>query len=481
MGMHHPLWATLLLSVSIAAQDGLREQELRLHTAASQSLLAFARVAEGSKMYARAKQVYEQVLAHYDAENKPATAALAQAGREWTDQGTLAQRRSLDQAWAIVAKKLAGQHRELGLAMVAADELVRGPHHLQRCLAFDPNDTAAHQALGHESWNGFYGTPEQIAFCKRIAAIEERAKELATTGFEVTTLAAGKAPSEFAAARLTVVGARTRQWQVWTTSPADAVAGAAAQWAERGQELLDFVLTGGPQRRAARIDSRPVQWVGLLRSEAEWKAFFAANPALLQKAGLTAPPDSTSFRFDSSQGTAEVFWHPESLDADNIIAHVAMWGLANRHNEGLGQGFVHAMTSWLVGSTATWFGAEPKTRAGNSKPLPRDPKAWDQRLREEIRAGKDWPLVQVPRERLSSFREVVRVKSWSFMTWLVARFPDTWHRALQAIESQKNLMPEQIEQLFLQEFGLPLPQLEAEWREWAGGDSALAKAARSKG
>ena len=105
MGMHHPLWATLLLSVSIAAQDGLREQELRLHTAASQSLLAFARVAEGSKMFARAKQVYEQVLAHYDAENKPATAALAQAGREWTDQGTLAQRRSLDQAWAIVAKK----------------------------------------------------------------------------------------------------------------------------------------------------------------------------------------------------------------------------------------------------------------------------------------------------------------------------------------------------------------------------------------
>jgi hypothetical protein len=89
--------------------------------------------------------------------------------------------------------------------------------------------------------------------------------------------------------------------------------------------------------------------------------------------------------------------------------------------------------------------------------------------------------VQVPRERLSSFREVVRVKSWSFMTWLVARFPDTWHRALQAIESQKNLMPEQIEQLFLQEFGLPLQQLEAEWREWAGGDSALAKAARSKG
>ncbi len=268
---------------------------------------------------------------------------------------------------------------------------------------------------------------------------------------------------------------------MWTTSPAADTAGKAAEWAERAQELLDFVLVGGPQRRVARIDGKPVAWVGLLRTDAEWTSFFAANPELLRKAKLEAAPDSGSFRFQSSQGTAEVFRHGESLDADNIIAHVAMWGFASQQNEGLGQGFVHVMTSLLVGTTWTWFGAEPKTRAANQKPLPRDEKAWDQRLREEIRAGKDWPLVQVPRETLSSFREIVRVKSWSFVLWLMARYPDNWTRALQALPTDKNPMPEQVEKVFLQDFGMPLQQIEAEWREWARGDSALAKATRSSG
>jgi hypothetical protein len=479
----HAAIGPLLLLAAATAQEagGLAEREARLHAAAGQTLLAFARAAESHKMFARAKAAYDTLLLDYDPANKAAQTALAAAARTWTDQGTPAQQRTVEQAWSVVCKKLAPMHRELGLAMVGADELVRGPHHLQRCLAYDPTDTAAHQALGHESYRGFHGTPEQIAFCKRLEAIEQKGKQLAATPHDPTVLPIDQAPAEFRNAKLAVVGARTRQWQVWTTSPTADTAGKAAEWAERAQDLLDFVLTGGPQRRAARVDGKPVAWVGLLRSDAEWQAFFAANPELLRKAKLAAAPGGESFRFESSQGMAEVFRHAESLDADSIIAHVAMWGFANQHNDGLGQGLVHAMTSLLVGTTLTWFGEEPKTRAGSQKPLARDEKAWDQRLREEIRAGKDWPLVQVPREKLSSFREVVRVKSWSFVLWLMARHPDTWTRALQAILTDQNPLPEQIEQVFEREFGRPLPQLEAEWREWARGDSPLAKATRSAG
>ncbi|MCU0862555.1 MAG: hypothetical protein MUC36_02075 [Planctomycetes bacterium] len=474
---------SLLLLADAYAQTGteLGDRETKLHATAGQTLLAFARSAEGNKMFARAKTCYEALLRDYDPDHKPAAAALAAPGREWTDQGTPAQQRTVEQAWSVVCKKLAPLHRELGLAMVAADDLVRGPHHLQLCLAYDPADRAAHEALGHESFRGVHGTHEQIAFCKRFEAIEQKGKELAAATYEPAALPVDQAPIEFRNARLAVQGARTRQWKVWTTSAAAETASNAAQWAERAQDLLDFVLCGGPQRRAARIDGKPVAWVGLLRSDAEWQAFFTGNPELMQKLKLTAPPGGESFRFESSQGPAEVFRHPESLDADHIIAHVAMWGFANQHNEGLGQGLVHAMTTLLVGTTLTWFGEEPKTRAGNQKPVARDEKAWDQRLREEIRAGKDWPLVQVPREKLSSYREVVRVKSWSFVRWLMARYPDTWTRALQAIVTAQNPMPEQIEQVFQQEFGLPLPQIEAEWREWARGESALAKATRSGG
>ncbi len=472
------LWLTLL-----PAQDPapLPARETALHTAATQSLLSFARAAEGNKMFARAKTAYQMVVDHYDPENKAARTALALKGRQWTDQGALAQVRSTEQAWTVVCKKLAPQHRDLGLAFVAADELARGPHHLQRCLDFDPKDVAAHEALGHESFRGFYGTPEQVAFCRRLEVIEQKAKELAATAFACTPLAADEVPLEFRNAQLAVVGAKARQWKVWTTSPNTEAASDAAQWAERGCDLLEFLLPSGPARRVARIDGRPVSWIGLLRNDAEWMAFFNANPQLLNAAKLTAAPDGSTFRFQSTTGLAEVFRHPVELDADEIIAHVTMWGFATQHNEGLGQGLVHAMTSLLVGTMHTWFGAEPPTRAAREVPLPRDPKAWAQRIAEEIRANQDWPLAQVPREKLTNFREQVRVKSWSFVLWMLARYPSNWSQVLQAIDSDQNLMPEQIEQIYVREFGVSLQQLDAEWREWARGDSPIAKATRSRG
>lgn len=149
----------------------------------------------------------------------------------------------------------------------------------------------------------------------------------------------------------------------------------------------------------------------------------------------------------------------QSTDGDRIIAHVTMWGFATLANEGLGQGLVHAMTSLLVGTMHTWFAGEPSTRASLAESLPRDPKAWTQRIEEEVRTRKDCPLVQVPRERLEGFRESVRVKSWSFVLWLLARHPDKWTKPFEALAGDKVMTPEEIGAVFERELGVSIDRL----------------------
>lgn len=453
----------------------LDEQQAKLNATATQGLLAFARSAESNKMLRRAKTAYDMVVADYDPTNKVAAAALATKGRTWIDGGSDAQRRATLQAWTVLAKKLAPLHRELGKAFVDASDLDRGTKHLERCLAFDPSDVEAHERLGHESYRDFHGTADQIAFCKRLEAIHARAKELATTEFAPAPLPDDAMPEELRRSGLPMKGGRSRQWKVWTTSATNDAAIAMAQWAERGQELLEFLLPSGPARRAAIVASRPVSWVATVRDDAEWQKFFAANPQILEKEKVKEVPKAASFYFTGSGGRAVILRADERADADDIIAHVAMWGFAQGRNEGFGQGLVHTLTSLLLGTTLTWFGDEPATST-SKRALPRSEGEWTTRLREEMRAGKDWPLAQVPRERLDSFRESVRVKSWSFVTWLVARFPDRWTQVFDAIPSDKLPDLAAIEAIIAKELGCSVEQLDAEWRDWAGGDSPIAKA-----
>ena len=210
-----------LCAAPLAAQNAtaaeLAEREQKLHTSAVQVLLSYARSAESNKLPSRAVAAYELVLAHYDAENKIAKAALAKA-KGVADQGTAAQRRSTDQGWTLAGKKLAPQHRDLGIALLAIDDLLRGQHHLELALRYDPSDLEAHKALGHAEHNGFFGTDDEIAFCKRLAAIESRAKELGATGYQPAALPADKMPEELRRSGLSLAGAKTRSFAIWTTS-----------------------------------------------------------------------------------------------------------------------------------------------------------------------------------------------------------------------------------------------------------------------
>ena len=113
---------------------------------------------------------------------------------------------------------------------------------------------------------------------------------------------------------------------------------------------------------------------------------------------------------------------------------------------------------------------------GKAEAQPAAPAEWFRKLHAEIDAGADWPLVQVPREGLQNFRVSVRFKSWSFVTWLLARHPDRWVQLLASLPS-KNLSEEVVEQTFQSVLGRGTGEVEAEWRAFARRGSRIGKAA----
>ena len=143
-------------------------------------------------------------------------------------------------------------------------------------------------------------------------------------------------------------------------------------------------------------------------------------------------------------------------------------------NEGLGEGLNHVMTWILCGSVHTYFADLPKTVAGDAV-MPRDPDKWIERLWDEIDQGEDMPLVVVPRERADNFRDSTRLKAWSFMHWMLARYPDKWLPLIDGCGIPK-ITPEGVEAVFLEVLGRPLEEIEREWRDWARRGSKLGEA-----
>lgn len=466
--------ALLLTTLALAAQDpsAFAQQELRLREDAIAALAKFVQFANAQQIPTLATEAWGRRRDWYAARDEAVLGAPARR-LGGGDSGTPQQREAVRAAWSQVAAELGVKHRDLGLLMVDAGELKNGAAHLRRCLRWLPDDAKAHEALGHEQFDGCYGSPEEVAFAHRYRTMHDRAKELAGQDCEPSPLPGTAAPAEVRAAALAVGGAQGGPWQIWTSSPnPQPVALQLANHALRAQAMLAFLLPDAESRRSTETDGRRVRWLLVLRSDVEWRQFFAKNPQLLRDRGGKVPIDPWLL-FDAESGPAAVFWHPPNLDADHMIAHITMWSTAQRGNEGLGQGLVHAMTSLLAGTTLTWFGAEPPTSSGRGQPIQRDSRQWSKLIRQQIESGTDVPLVQVPRERLSSFRETVRVKSWSFMLWLIARHPETWIKALARIDSNSLPSPDQVDAALQAAIGRGAAELEAEWRAFMRGDSAL--------
>jgi len=491
--------ATLLLLRPAAAQDAFAKEEQDLVRACVSTLSTFASVAKTQKVGQRAKQAYDLVL-QYDPNQSGARSELGfrkekdqwielppEKRKKWVDKASYEGRFKVMDEWAKTALKLGELHRKLGLKLKAAGNAVRATHHLGKAVYYNAMDREANLALGYKEGPGFFGTDEQIAMAKRMREIEVKAVEIARKDYQVTTLPQDKIPQELVALQETapdwmkkpnidIFGAKSEHFTIWIRGTQEN-ADISAKWAERA---LDFGiwLLGEDRAKKLRFVERATRyaWHGYLLTGSEREQFLKANEATFGKLEDAMRFANNEWMAKEGPAVVKVGNSPRQTQ-DALIAYVFFHGLLAGRNDGVGQGIVHAVTWYMKSTSIARWGALPEgTQGDDALELPEGTSWWMRTVRDQAMSNQDYEMGQVPREKLSRFRNDCRLKSWSQATWMMAAYPDRWLDYFLALPSAETKVPtlEDVEAVVQKAFGKPSKEIDAEWREWARGDSGVA-------
>jgi len=494
------LLVAALVARPAIAQDFAKEEGDLTRKCVS-ALGTFATIANSNKVGQRAKQAYDLIL-QYDPDQSRARSELgfrkekgewaqlpAEKRKKWVDKASFEGRFKVMDQWAKTAIKLSEQHRDLGLKMKQAGA-ERAKYHLEKAVYYNPMDREANLALGYTEGPGFYGTPDQIAFAKKMKEIELKAVEIARKDYAVTALPLDQMPQELVALKdsipdwmrkpnFDIFGSRSENFTVWTRGTQEN-ADTSVKWAERGLEFGIYLL-GDDMAKRLRFKERAVgayAWHGFLFTQREREEFLKANPALTRGGSVDDAMRfaNTVWRAKEGPAVVKIGASPRHVQ-DSLIAYMIFDGLLAARNDGVGQGIVHAVTWYMKATSISRWGALPEGTVGDDGlELPEGTNWWMRTIRDQALSNQDWPLAQVPREKLSNFRNDCRLKGWSVMTWMMAAYPDKWLNFYLALPDAEKRVPtlEEVEEVVVKELGKPSEVIDAEWREWARGDSGVA-------
>ncbi|HZN37431.1 MAG TPA: CAP domain-containing protein [Planctomycetota bacterium] len=488
--------------VPAAAQDAFAKEEQELVKRAVSTLLDFANIAKINKVGQRAKQAFDLVLV-YEPNNSTARTELGfkkeknewialppEKRKKWVDKANYEGRFKILEGWYNAAIKLGTLHRVLGLKLKEGNCPERASYHLQKAVYYNPTDREANLALGLKEGPGFFGTDEQITFAKRMKEIELKAVELARKmDYEVAELPLDQMPVELKNLQdnvpeflkkpdFNIFGARSKHFTVWARGSQE-LASEAVMWGERGLDFGVYLMGEATAKRLHFVEnaSRAFAWYGFLFTGREREELLTWNEHIWKKDGSKdRAKDFANNIWQAKEGTAVVMVRlmPKQVH-DSMIGYAFFQGMVQGRNEGLGQGIIHAMTWYLKSTSMVRWGARPEgSVTEDALELPEQTNWWLRAIRDMAVSNQDWAINQVPREKLTRFRNECRMKSWSFMTWVVAAYPDKWVDFFLKLPTGKIPLLEEVDAIGLAAFGKPLAEVDAEWREWARGDSGVA-------
>ena len=489
------------------------KQERQLRSRAVGLLERFASLAQKNAVGPRAGAAFGEILRHYDADHAQARKALGYrrtrsgwkpptAPRAWADSADDKQRLAVTKAWRATCVKLAVLHRQRGLALFASAP-AHGRRHLLRAITFDPFDTAAHDRLGHAeaSFGGrtYRGSKAQLQFVRDLQRLEGEALRLARKR-DYATQPVADIPGELAVIGAPFQGARSDHFTVFSRGTAQD-ARDCVQWAERALDFLQFTL-GEARARQEQVVARQRRywsWQGFVWTELECAELVEKNLARNKDSAFSKHVRAVSSeevrrQFGNIQWFEDGRCHevvqkltPAAMQ-DRMISSCWEIGIgmgrpaagaqaAKEPNWPLVEGALHAATGFLKSSVMPQRGALPEgTSSGREIRLPASVHWWIRVMRDQAIAHTDMPIRDVARKRSSDFPNAARLKAWSFMTFLMARYPARWHDFMIAVPGDKVPFPEEIEAAAKKVFSRPLEDVESEWRAWASGRSVTALA-----
>ena len=491
----------------LRAQDPFAKDEQALVKQCVKVLIRFANTAKSKKVGPRAMQALNLVL-EYDPDNRRARSELGfrkvggkwvglppEKRKKWRDKATYENRFKVIEQWAKTSLDLSKAHTRIGLKMKEAGQQERATQHLLKAVYYDPTNREANLALGYKEadlGNGkrFFGTEAQIAFAHKMKEIERLAVECARKQYEVEELPESElpvsiqnlidnAPQWMLQPNFDVHGAKSENFVVWLRGSQE-MANEAVMWGERTVEFMTALL-GEKAAKRLNFKRRATQsWkmYGFLATTREREEFLKSNPEILRGQSVQDAMRFVNNSWRSKYGPSVMIvgTSPRHIQ-DSIIANVVMYGLCFQRNDGIGQGIIHAVTWYLKSTSISKWGAIPEGTVGeDGLELPEGTNWWMRTIRDQAVSHQDWALAQVPRERLSRFRNDCRMKTWSVMTWMMAAYPDKWLSFFLKLPDADKKVPtlEDVEKVVVETLGKSSAEVDAEWREWARGDSGVA-------
>lgn len=498
----------VLLALQLPAPAQISPEEAKIRKQCASALQQFASYAMGRKVKTRAKQAWEEILVYYDPDYRRARKELGytkdgdswKPGRvekdKWKDESNDRKRFQVIKKWHETRLKLNELHRKHGLEMWDKDQQV-ARRHLQRAIAFEPFDEEAHLKLGHKKRQfgdkAYYGSAGELEFIGNLKALEKFALQLARK--EYTAKPLPEIPRELALLGKEFHGAESKHFKVFTRGTQEN-ADNCVKWAERA---LDFMIHCLGQEKAKALKAVEIQaisaWTGFIWTKYEREDLIRVNLERNKDSEFVKQCLQGARAAEMEATFGNMQWYGKDRKAreitkkltpasmhDRLVAHVWELGISMKRpgytpNWALSQGALHAASWYLLSTAMTKLGSLPKGTVGSRDViLPPAVNWWMREMRDQAIAKTDMPLKDAARKQSDAFPSDARLKLWSFMTWLMARYPQQWHDFVMAVPGDKIPFPEEVEKAAEKVFQRKLDDMEVEWRAWASGRSVAAAA-----
>lgn len=484
------LWGLLGgLPVLAPAQSAPDEKAFLL--AAALKLDAYATLSFKNGYPRKAREVWLEVIAEYDADDEGAREALGftRVGTAWhpkrdfaypeQDTPNAVVAANLHKRWESLAKDLGDGHRNLGTQLQAAGNEERARYHFDRALRFLPNDSKAGAALGRSNFEGFLGTDAEIQILKRSRIMDRSVARLIETQVPVETLTDASHPV-LQKAGVPYIGVKTEHFTVygdWDRS----VLEEAAAYAERSLAFCADAYAGY-QGFPPAVGVSPV--FAFFTTRETWAKVVRANADSIGASQVEFIVKNTSA---NKVGGGKTGMHLAGVDNVESVRDLAVRWVAQEYtgvaSDGMVEGVGHAIVGLFFGRNLIFtVGREEQQGTAASrneqKLLLPDMETWKDLAIEMAWQRTGTSAAKLPLLKAASFPSDGRIKAWSFCDYLL-RLDPLMLRALDRTAA-KSRHENDVKEQFREATGQDLDQLEEAWRQFWTEDSPLKRAIQQK-
>ncbi|MBL8896909.1 MAG: hypothetical protein JNM84_04750 [Planctomycetes bacterium] len=488
--------ATLCL-FGFGAEQGFAQsaEEVKFRKQQADKLHDYAEQAFKKGFPMNARRVWLMLLSEYDPDHEGARKALGytKVGKAWgldpkfsypkNDDPDAAAAKALRASWEKTAKSIADAHKKQAEQYDKAGRTDLSKQHFEKVLFFQPGDKDAQAALQHKPVEGVTGTDLEVVLYDRSKKIERAVAEQSRKDYPVEEQPDTERNPLLDRAKVAYKSVKSEHFTVRGDFEVELLKAAALN-AERAIRVMEAATEG-----TEGFSRDPQRWLSdwaFFKDKDTYKQILQANADLMSAEDL-------KFRLENSSASA--FGSRESAIRvsaagneqgilDGAVRNVAQT-YAGVQSDALREGIGHTIVGMFFNNNRQFVvdRKEQERTSSTEEDLEKFSPNFD--AWKDLALEAAWKLAdtastsaaQLPIIQAAKFPDDARIKSWSFVDYLMRRDP----KLLLSLDSfHQERSPISVEKKFAEaNEGLTLAQLEKEWKDFWTEASPVLKAIRN--